>query len=737
MTRTPPLEWILEHAPWLVNFWRTLKRVDKSRLNTFGMSLRNALAVGLPLAVGIASGHPLAAVAVASGALNVAFSDGRDPYAHRARRMLAWTLLGAFAVFLGSVTGNYHVLAILVASAWAFAAGLLVSIGTRAGDLGLNTLVTLVIYAARGAMSPLGALYAALLVLGGGLLQTGLALLFWPVRGSRPERIAVGKIYRDLAQHVGEHPDALFTTSLKPPTSEVQDALSALGRDHSLEGERLRVLFDQADRLRFSIYSLQQLRSGLQHERQKTAAISGSAVKILDDMLDLACRLLQCVSNELIDDNQDVISTKLLDELLRLTKAAQSNRAGSNSLLGDEFASAVDTVAGQLRVVAQLAGSSTTAGAEEFARSELAPPLKLQVRSWLDTLAANLHIQSPAFRHGIRLAICVAIADVIGRSMSVQRNYWLAMTVAVVLKPDFTSTVSRGVLRLCGTFAGLVLATVLFHLFPSSAFTQLVLVTAFMFLMRYAGPANYGVFSVAISGLIVFLIAATGVAPSQVVAQRAINTAAGGLFALIAYLLWPTWERSQVSDTIADMIDRMRDYFRLVARRLIEPGYALEPDLDKARDAWRQSRSSAEASVDRISSEPGTAIDKLDCLTSILASSHAVVRITMALEAGPLPSVAQAPPPEFEAFAHDVEFTLYFLSAALRGSSVAASSLPKLRADHRRLLDAYAKSSVANDYIILETDRLTVALNTLREQVLSYISQDRNAALEPVRTTIE
>ncbi len=701
------------------------------------MSLRNALAVGLPLTMGIASGHSLAGVAVASGALNVAFSDGNDPYAHRARRMLGWTFLGAFAVFLGSVTGNYHILAILVASAWALAAGLLVSISTRAGDLGLNTLVTLVIYAARGAMSPEGAFYAALLVLGGGLFQTLLALLFWPVRRSGPERLAIGNLYLDLAQQIGEHAGDLLAAPLKQPSSQVQDALSALGRDHSLEGERFRLLFDQADRLRFSIYSVSRLRSLLEHERAKQDPSIASAPEVLDQVLEVARKLLRCVGESLIEDKEDAISTQLLNELRRLTEQVQSSKAGNASLSLDEFASAVDAVAGQLRLVAQLGGSATTAGSEEFAKHELAPPLKLRMRSWLATLRANLDIHSPAFRHGIRLAVCVAIADAIGRSIGVQRNYWLAMTVAVVLKPDFTATISRGVLRLCGTFVGLLLATVLVHFLPASALTTLLLVSAFTFLMRYVGPANYGILSAAISGLIVFLIAATGVAPSEVVAERAINTVAGGIFALIAYLLWPTWERSQVSDIIADMLDRIRDYFRLVVQRLIEDNGSLESALDKARDAWRQTRSTAEASVDRISSEPGTGAEKLDCLTSILASSHVVVRVIMELEASVVRTLAQPLPPALEAFAHDVEFTLYFLSAALRGSHAVTSSLPKLRDDHRRLLDAYAKSPMANDYVVLETDRLTVSLNTLREQVLSYISQGRKPAPQPVRTTIE
>ena len=131
-------------------FWRTVIRLDRSKINGSWMALRNSLAVVLPLGVGMALGNALGAVAIATGALNVSYSDGRDPYAQRARRMLTWSLLGAIAVFTGSITGKYHWAAILMSAAWAFAAGMLGSISTRAGDLGLNTLVVLLVFAARG-----------------------------------------------------------------------------------------------------------------------------------------------------------------------------------------------------------------------------------------------------------------------------------------------------------------------------------------------------------------------------------------------------------------------------------------------------------------------------------------------------------------------------------------------------------------------------------------------------------
>ena len=134
----------------LLALWRTAKRIDKAKINDWWMALRNSLAVAIPLAIGIELGHPLGAVAVAIGALNVSYSDGRDPYFQRARRMLLWSGLCGVAVFVGSLTGQNHLGALATAAIWAFAAGMMLAISIPAGDLGLNTLVTVIVFAARG-----------------------------------------------------------------------------------------------------------------------------------------------------------------------------------------------------------------------------------------------------------------------------------------------------------------------------------------------------------------------------------------------------------------------------------------------------------------------------------------------------------------------------------------------------------------------------------------------------------
>ncbi|HTU48152.1 MAG TPA: FUSC family protein [Bryobacteraceae bacterium] len=701
--------------------WRALTRLEKSKINSRWLALRNALAVATPLAIGMAMGKPLGGVAVTTGALNVSYSDGRDPYAQRARRMLAWTFFGALAVFVGSLAGATNWAAVPLTFFWAFTAGLMISISTRAGDLGLNTLVALIVFAARGETTLKGAFYTALLVLLGGLLQTGFALLFWPLRRYDPERRAIGNVYVALAREIGPQLDPLATTPLKAPTQEVQDTLTALGRDYSTEGERLRLLFDQAERIRLSAFVLVRLRDELVREEQKPSKGQLHGAECIDKLLEAASNLLGELGRCLLSGECVQAESELLDQVNDLAKQARSLVRDSPPSIASDIVSAADALAGQLRAVTELASRTVPAGIEESGRLELARPLKYQMRSWIATLRANLDPRSTFCRHAIRLAVWVALGDAIGRAINGRRAYWIPMTIAVVLKPDFSSTYSRGVLRLAGTFAGLGLATVLYHVFPAIPLTELFLVGTFTFLLRFIGPANYGVFSIAITGLIVFLIAAIGVPPREVVLERGINTAIGGVIALIAYALWPTWERTQVSEAIAEMLDTCREYFHAVVKRFERSDALVQSELDRTRRAWRRARPAAEASVDRIGTEPGIDAEQLQILTSILASSYALVHAIMAIEAGITHRRPETPPEAFKTFADDVEFILYYLSAALRGSAAAAKTLPKLREDHRRIVEARDSFSSGDQFIIIETDHITTILNTLREQVMRYL----------------
>ena len=344
----------------------------------------------------------------------------------------------------------------------------------------------------------------------------------------------------------------------------------------------------------------------------------------------------------------------------------------------------------------------------------------------LAVLRANLTFDSPAFRHAVRLAVCVAIADALTRSLGWHRPYWAPMTVAIVLKPDFTTTFTRGVLRLAGTFTGLALATALFHWLAPPVVVQVLLIAGFMYVMRWAGPANYGILVAALTSMVVLLFAIAGTAPADLIAARAINTVAGGVIALAAYRVWPTWERTQVPEALARLFDAYRAYFQVVRDAYLEPGLESDPAylvrLDRARQAGRLARTHLEASAARLAVEPGLALDRITALQGILANSHRFIHAVMAMEAGLLRSQAVPARPAFRTFSNDVDATLYFLAAYLRGVPVQAGDLPDLREAHRALIHTDAPRTARYELVNVETDRVTNSMNTLTVELLQWVS---------------
>jgi uncharacterized membrane protein YccC len=427
------------------------------------------------------------------------------------------------------------------------------------------------------------------------------------------------------------------------------------------------------------------------------------------------------------DVNEWLEELQILPEQMRELNARTDGQTPQIAALRNEARFQKDALTGQLRAAVDLAASATPAGQAAFEQREAKRPWSLRLGGTLATLRANLHLQSAACRHAIRLAVCVAIGDALARGLELRRSYWLPMTIAIVLKPDFTATFSRGVLRLAGTFAGLVVATGLFHVLPPGNGVQVVLITVLMFLMRGFGPANYGILATAVTALVVLLIAMTGVSPKEVIAARGLNTVAGGVIALIAYWIWPTWERTRVAEAIAQMLDAYREYFRTIRECYITLAQPVPRELDRVRLAARLARSNLEASIDRLSAEPGSSPASRKLLAGILASSHRLVHAVMALEAGLYTSHAVPAREAFRTFANHVELTLYYLASALRGEDLTRETLPDLREDHHTLVHAGNALTERYARVNVETDRMTNSLNTLSEELLRWIEFEKRA----------
>jgi uncharacterized membrane protein YccC len=707
-----------ESASPAQSFWRLLTKFDSSKMSAY-RALRNAAGVVLPLIGGFAMGMPRGGLVVASTALNVAFSDGSDPYARRAKRMIGSSVLCAIGVAAGGLAEPHAALAIIVATIWAFVAGISVAVGTTAADLSSISLVTLLVYAAYP-LTPHEALISGVLALGGGLLQTALSVALWPVRRYEPERRALAEFFSTLARTAETPLTATASPAASHESDLAQQALSSLDGEDNIDAVRYRALLNQGERIRLSLLMLARLRLRMERESHAHAA-----VEIVDLALGHAAVALRAIRDLLTTGAATDSGADSSVEIPELSKRLAKEPAPSPSAFFAEVlkdaVSQMDALGGQLRATRDLAAHSTPTGQVAFDKREAAQPLRLQFSGWLATLRANLSLDSSAFRHAVRLAVMVAIGEALGRGFYWRRSYWLPMTIVLVLKPEFTTTFSRGLLRIAGTVAGLLMATALFHSFPLTVTSQILLIFAFTFLLRWAGPANYGILAVAVSALIVLLIAVAGISPKDVILARGWNTAAGGALALLSYWVWPTWERTRMSERLAQMLDAYRGYFHVLADAYLRQEVIEPRELDRARMTARVSRSNLEASLERLASEPGTTAKQINRLNALLSSTHRFVHSIMALDAGWLQTAIVPARPEFRVFAGDIEKTLTLLAEALREKRVTDKEFPDLRADHNRLVESGDSRVERYALVNVESDRLTNSLNTAREQVLGWV----------------
>ena len=142
-----------------------------------------------------------------------------------------------------------------------------------------------------------------------------------------------------------------------------------------------------------------------------------------------------------------------------------------------------------------------------------------------------------ALPYSLRLAATLALTTEIYRRLNFPSGYWMPMTALLVLKPGIVDTANRAIARLLGTLAGAIIASFFIaHTTPSP-----LVLAAFALFFAWVSygtvNVNYALFSVCITGYIVFLLSLVNVPGPVIAERRAICTAIGGSIALCVRLV--------------------------------------------------------------------------------------------------------------------------------------------------------------------------------------------------------
>jgi uncharacterized membrane protein YccC len=660
------------------------------------VALRNTAAVVLPLGIGIASGHEAAGLGVAAGALNTMFTDQPGPYRLRMQRMLLTGLAAALSAFVGSVLGAHAVLFVLAALLWGVAGGMLVALGPDAGRAGMTSMILLVITGAQP-RAPAEALAAGALILAGGALQTLFAVAAWPLQRYRPERQALAQVCRQLGTSARSGADP---TQAPPVTQELLDVESLLHGTHRARGDVMdtfRVLAELVERIRLELLVLVDLR----------AQVPAPAASTLGRVLEYAARVLDALAAALDAGSPAHTASAALEGLDSAAASLVPSAADEDGRAMAIARARTLALAAQLRAAVRNADFAGSRGELRAHAAEARLPRDLRPRSTLAVLRANVGLASVAFRHALRCGVCLALAIAAQRTSGLPHGYWVPMTVAIVLKPDFAGTFRIGLLRVAGTLLGLVLTSALVHYAFGGAWERLALLALLSIGFRMLVTVHYGLGVMMLTGLVVLLLAFEGMAPGGTMLARGIATVAGSAFALAAYALWPTWEHQRMRPALAAMLDAYRGYLAAVLRgdRALHAA---------ARSAARSARTNALASLERLRGEPRPDPRLLALAGGVFATANRLVRACMALEAALLDAPPGLDRDAVGAFGLDVEAVLASLATTLRGGGGMDEEdlRGSERALARRLEDAVGSEGSGATTEAL--DRITDSVDALR-----------------------
>jgi len=271
-----------------------------------------------------------------------------------------------------------------------------------------------------------------------------------------------------------------------------------------------------------------------------------------------------------------------------------------------------------------------------LARGEAEPDLALVRATWQmfvsptdwswRPVATLWHWDAPPLRHAIRAALAIGIAYAISLALPWgTHDYWILLTIVVVLRGSLAQTLERRNSRVAGTLLGCLLAGALLSAHPPLP-VLLLIVTLAQAIAHAFAVRRYLVTAVAatVLGLLQAHMIHAGASPAFELVERMADTLLGVAIAwAFAYVL-PSWERHQIPALVTRALAAQARHAR------VSLGLGQLQAVDNAPElAWRLARREAYDSLSalvqatqRSLSEPRAVRPPLEPLGRLLAHSY-------------------------------------------------------------------------------------------------------------------
>lgn len=253
---------------------------------------------------------------------------------------------------------------------------------------------------------------------------------------------------------------------------------------------------------------------------------------------------------------------------------------------------------------------------------EFLPPRPYRLR----LIRRHLRLSSPIFRYALRLTAAMLCAFALSAALTryFSHGSWILLTVAVIMRANYSATRQRQKDRLIGNLIGCVLAALALHVLPSPAL--LALYFASIALAHAYAPVRYLITSVAACVMALLMMHFLNPAGGSLLAERLLDTGLGAAIAALFSFLLPYWERQSLPQLSTALLRASRKY----ARQALKPNPPEQSYRLARKDLFDAGADFAEA-LRRLAAEPGSRSADMTRLQAFLSANYRMMAQMAAL----------------------------------------------------------------------------------------------------------
>ncbi|MDP4148924.1 MAG: FUSC family membrane protein [Bacteroidota bacterium] len=557
-------------------------REYRSFVNSYNLSgaLRITFGILFPAVLLSFFGDLSVGIVVSLGAMCVGNTDNPGPIHHRRNGMIACILILFIVTLLtGAASVSYPLMGTLL-FLFCFVFSMMSIFGNRAGSIGLNALLVMVLNIDRRHHG-LEVLLNALYVSAGGIWYMALSLLLYRVRPYKLVQQAIGdcvqatagylrikasfydkeadydKAYRRLVEEqIDVHQKQELVRELLFKSRDIVRESTHIGR------VLLMIFLDVVDLFERVMTSHQDY-PALHAEFDGTSILEQYRQLILDMATELdGIGIALKSSRPSVDTGHLAARIREVRESFAVFRDERRNAGNVEGFIGlrqilenmEDVADRLHTLHGYTTYDPGLAGADPN-------RLDYELFVNHQDIDWR-LFAGNLNLRSNSFRHALRVSLATLAGYMISRLLGVGHGYWILLTVIVILKPAYSLTKRRNYERLVGTLAG-ALAGLLIIYYIRDRSALFVLMVVFMIGTYAFLRTNYLVCVILMTPYVLLLFHL--LYPNDfrvIISDRVIDTAIGSGIAFLANIfLIPSWEHEQIIPFMVGAIDDNLQYF--------------------------------------------------------------------------------------------------------------------------------------------------------------------------------